>query len=406
MKYNLPILIISAFFLLVGCADSPQLSSASSDSNAMDVPELLERSAAIQNGKEWETVQNVFQKNSLALQNNPENNDPYLKLTQLYIQEARVTGEHGHYYPAALAMTDAVLNSPNVSKDERFQALSMKAGVLLSLHEFAAALEIAKEAVALNPYNAQIHGALVDAYVELGDYPAAVKNADLMIAIRPDIRSYSRVSYLREIHGDVEGAKEALQMAVKAGYPGYEDTAWAMLTLGNLYAEYGDLAEAEKIYQQILATRENYPFAHGALAEIQYQKGDLAKAEQTLNTAISAIPEVGFYVQLAHIKKDQNKQQELNQLLDEIMVMLQEDTDSGHNMNLEYAALHRDLTGDLDQALTFAQIEYAKRPANIDVNRLLATIYTQQGKTQLAKKHFAVAASTNSKNPELLSMLD
>ena len=50
--------------------------------------------------------------------------------------------------------------------------------------------------------------------------------ADKMVSIRPDLRSYSRISYLREIHGDMPGAIEAMKMAIQAGYPGYEDRAW------------------------------------------------------------------------------------------------------------------------------------------------------------------------------------
>jgi hypothetical protein len=46
-----------------------------------------------------------------------------------------------------------------------------------------------------------------------------------MMAIRPDLRSYSRVSYLREIFGDIPGAREAMLMAIQAGYPGQEETA-------------------------------------------------------------------------------------------------------------------------------------------------------------------------------------
>ena len=53
-----------------------------------------------------------------------------------------------------------------------------------------------------------------------------------MVDIRPDIRSYSRVSYLREIYGDYPGAIEAMKMAVDAGVAGDEATEWARIQLG------------------------------------------------------------------------------------------------------------------------------------------------------------------------------
>ena len=150
----------------------------------------------------------------------PTAEEPKIKLAEVFINEARITGEHGHYYPAALQMLNSILDKPSENDDITFRALSHKAGVLLSLHQFAEALEVGQKAVTLNPYNAHIHGVLVDAYVELGEYEAAVKMADKMVSIRPDLRSYARVSYLREIHGDVDGAIAAMKLAVSAGYPG------------------------------------------------------------------------------------------------------------------------------------------------------------------------------------------
>ena len=108
-----------------------------------------------------------------------------------------------------------------------FEALTFKALIHLSQHHFTEGLEVAERAKKINPYNAFIHGILVDANVELGNYTAAVAAADKMISIRPDLRSYSRISYLREIHGDYKGAIEAMQLAVDAGVPGEEGTEWA-----------------------------------------------------------------------------------------------------------------------------------------------------------------------------------
>ena len=51
-------------------------------------------------------------------------------------------------------------------------------------------------AVALNPNNAFVYGLLCDANVELGHYDEAVRMADKMNQVRPDLRAYSRVSYL------------------------------------------------------------------------------------------------------------------------------------------------------------------------------------------------------------------
>ncbi|HEX7332829.1 MAG TPA: hypothetical protein VF290_15095, partial [Pyrinomonadaceae bacterium] len=47
----------------------------------------------------------------------------------------------------------------------------------------------------------------------------AVQAAQRMIDLRPDSSSYARVSYLRELHGDTEGAIQAMTLALKAANP-------------------------------------------------------------------------------------------------------------------------------------------------------------------------------------------
>ncbi len=365
-------------------------------------PELLDRSEAIQNGKEWDLVQNQYSDALNALKKKPTDHEAAIKMVQVFINEARVTGEHGHYYPAALKVIDDVLAAKPESEDIQFQAKSLQASVLLSQHEFEKALQAAKEGVQLYNYNAGIHGSLTDAYVELGDYKKAVAMADKMMSIRPDLRSYSRVSYLREIYGDMDGAIEAMKLAVSAGYPGYEQTAWARLTLGNLYESQGNLDAAEGEYHTILQNRPNYAFAIAALASISEKREDLVKAEKLLKEACAIIPEFGFFVQLAALYQATDRQVEADELIKEIWVMLQDDVDSGHNMNMEYTQIYLDLVGDYDKALEYALTEYKKRPANIDVNKFAAIAYYKKGDYTNAQKHIEKASITNSKNGELL----
>lgn len=335
----------------------------------------------------------------MAIQNE-EAAEARIKMAHLFINEARITGEHGHYYPAALAILSEI-PADHPDQDIRFRKLATRASVELSLHDFAQALETAEAAVQLNPYNAQIYGALVDANVELGNYEEAVVMADKMVSIRPDMRSYARVAYLREIHGQVDGAFEAMQLAVDAGFPGYEATAWARLTLAEMYERYGKTAAARQTYQQILAERPGYPFAIAALANLEAEAGNYEEAEQMLKTACTAIPEFGFYEKLAGIYKATGREAAFQQTMDELWVMLKEDTDSGHDMSLEYANLYSDLAENHNKALTYALGEYEKRPANIDVNRVLAKIYSRIGETEKASLHLEKAKATKAQYPEL-----
>ncbi len=400
IKYTFIFLTVALF-----SACNQEKKEMGASSTIADIPALIQRGEAIQSGKEWETVQNYYGKNKKALLENKNALEPRLELAQLFVQEARITGEHGHYYPAALKMVEEILALNPTDPSIKFMTLATKASVLLSQHEFTAALATAESAVELNPYNSQVYGALVDAHLELGNYEKAVEMADKMVSIRPDLRSYSRVSYLREIYGQVDGAIEAMEMAVAAGAPGQEQTAWARLTLGNLYQNYKELEQAEMHYQIILQERPNYPFAIAALADIAMKRKDYVKAEELLEQAKAIIPEVGFYEQLAHLYKQTGRTKEMQNIIKEIFVMLEDDVVHGHNMNLEYASIHRDLTGNLEEALKYAQEEYKKRPNNIDVNRLLGSIYTKKNENIEAAKYISRATVTGSKHPDLAELV-
>ncbi|MEM7038466.1 MAG: tetratricopeptide repeat protein [Bacteroidota bacterium] len=289
-------------------------------------------------------------------------------------------------------------------RDTRFHALYLRASVELSLHDFAKALETGKQAQALYPRNAGVYGILVDACVEMGDYAQAVTYSDQMVSIRPDLRSYSRVSYLRELHGQVDGAMEAMQMAIGAGMPGLEQTAWCRQQLAEMMQRYGDLDGAAQQYKMLLVEREDYPFALAGLGDIALEKGDFKAAEKHLTEAIARIPEVGFYVSMAHLYEKTGRTEEAAKTYAEIQTMMAEDSDAGHNMDLELAEVHLELGKDLEKALTYAQKAYSARPDNIDVNAMMARISLAKGEKAAARKYFEVASRTGSKNPVLAEM--
>lgn len=367
-----------------------------------EIPALLDRSEKMQYFNEWSTVRTNYADLKHLLTKNSENIDALIRITNLYLAEARITGEHGHYYPAALKTIEHALIQKNITEDQEFLALSAKASVQLSLHHFKDALKTAEMAQQKNPYNALIYGALIDALVELGNYKNAVTLADKMVSMRPDLRSYSRVSYLREIYGMPEEAIKAMQMAVEAGSPGSEEKAWAALQLAQLCIRYNKLEEGASILNQILEERPDYPFAKASLATVYMKQSKYKEAEIELKEACLIIPEVSFYIHLAELYKQTNQTEAFNALIPEILAMLDDDMKHGHNMSLEYAAVYSDLLNDPDKALKYIQEDLSMRPENIDINKSLAKIYQMKKDPQNALKYLEKASSTNSKNPELI----
>ncbi|HEY3385143.1 MAG TPA: tetratricopeptide repeat protein, partial [Saprospiraceae bacterium] len=333
------------------------------------------------------------------ISNNPDDLESKLMLAELFMMEARISGEHGHYYPAALNLIDEVLTQ-EVKDPIVYRAKLDKASVLLSLHRFEEAKLLGEEALKVNPYSADIYGVLVDANVELGNYDIAVGYADKMVSIRPDLRSYSRISYLREIHGMVDEAIAAMKMAVTAGYPGMEQTEWARLTLGHLYDRYGMQDSALLQYALALEARPNYPFAIAAMADIYAKLGEIAKSDSLSDLAMHLIPEVGFYMSRANLEMQKGNSKKAGELTQDILEMLAEDETSGHKMNLEMAGVYIDLLKQPEQALKYALMEYEIRPSNIDVNKMLAELYYVLDNPAKSEEHLHKALVTGTKDPE------
>ncbi len=368
---------------------------------SFELPNFLERSEGLYDSNEVSTLAQRFAKIKAKKELNSASPEDFLNAVDMYINEARITGEHPYYYPAALSTVDYVLKIKDLNKDDRFRALSSKATVLMSLHQFSTAEKVAMEAIQLNPYNSGIYGVLVDANVELGQYTKAVEYSDKMNSIRPDMRSYSRISYLREIHGDIDGSVSAMKMAINAGYPGYEATAWAGYTLGQVLLEYGNLDLAQEVFRGVLIERPSYAFAIAGLGSVEAAKGNYAAAEQFLIQAIEIMPEVSFKQELAMIYMETSKKAEAIKLGEELLIMMAEDEASGHVMSLEKAWVHLHLLNDVKNAKALVLEEYKVRPDNIQVNLRLAEILWSQKDYEKAEMHIQKAGITGSQNPDL-----
>ena len=358
------------------------------------IPNLLERPEAIRYGKEWDEVQNQYAAYVNNIRQGNKVAESYLNMAALFTTEARITGEHGHYYPASLWLIEQAMSSSGLSDDLRFYSLATKAGVLMNQHEFSKALETARMAIQINSHNAMIYGVLADAFVELGDYENAIQAVDKMVSIRPDLRSYSRVSYIREILGMEQEAIEAMQMAVDAGAPGSEEKAWCQLQLVGLYEKIGDSKTAEAICDDILAEREDYPFAVAKLGSLMIARGERVEGLALLEKACDIIPEVGFYIDLAKYHKEADHVAQADSLSKEILVMIEDDIQHGHKMDLELGHVYADLFDDYPKAIALFQTEYERRPGNVEVNRSLADVYTRIGNASKAAFH-ASKASVN-----------
>ncbi|MEM7038465.1 MAG: hypothetical protein AAF570_15885 [Bacteroidota bacterium] len=73
-----------------------------------EVPRLLARHKALGSVDEQVKVASAYDGYVARIRQNSADADAYLRLASLFMNEARITGEHPYYYPAALKMLDAI----------------------------------------------------------------------------------------------------------------------------------------------------------------------------------------------------------------------------------------------------------------------------------------------------------
>jgi tetratricopeptide (TPR) repeat protein len=372
--------------------------------NAAIVYNLLPRKGLLSNTDEWINTK----KNVSMLQNkivaNAVDTKSIIALANYFILEGRVTGNYAYYDKAAMKLVNNVLKTDA----NNFEALTLKSLVYLSQHHFADGLATAQHARNIIPYNAFVHGILVDGYVEMGNYDSALIAAQNMMDIRPDLRSYARASYLREINGDYPGAIEAMKMAIDAGAPGDEATEWSRIQIGHLYENTGDLKNAEMNYQIALNERPGYMYALAGMARIALASKDYNKAIDYYQQAAKDAIEGAFKEEMATVyllSGQKEKATELTQAvineLDKNAKAATADESIGHYADKELAYAYLSIN-NFDKALEHALLEYNRRPKNIDVNETVAWMYYKKGEAAKALPYLKTAFITKSKNPTLL----
>jgi len=372
--------------------------------NEARIYELLPRNNSSAQYSDWVTVKNNATNLLAKISANENDLVSKMKLCALYLQEARISGNYIYYDAAAMKLVNDVLKKdPN-----SFEGLSFKALIFLSQHHFAEGLAVAEQVRQLYPYSAHVYGILTDANVELGRYDSALVSIDKMVSIRPDLSSYSRISYQREIHSDNEGAIEAMKLAVQAGSPGDEATEWSRIQLAKLYEHTGQIDYAKMNYTIALNNRPDYPHALAGLARIAIAEKNYAKAIDLYKKADSVITDFAIKEELAQAYLLNGNKDEANRLsiviVGEMIKASQKNKTSdtsGHYSDREIAYAYINIH-DYDKALEHALIEYNRRPGNIDVNETVAWVYYNKGNAEKAAKYIKEALKTNCRNPVLL----
>jgi len=279
----------------------------------------------------------------------------FAQLGLAYVAQARVTADPS-WYPKA----EGVLRrSLRLQPDENVDGALGIGALDLARHDFAAALREGSRASDLNPYSADAYGVIGDALLELGRYDRAFEAFQTMVDTRPDLASYARVAYARELVGDVPGAERAMRMAFDAaGTP--SDSAWTAYQLGELAFGSGDVGSARGWYARGLNTDPAYVPNLAGLAKVAWARGDDELAIARFTEVVARYPSAEFVGALADLYRATGKPALADRQEAVVAAMHDLATANGVNVDMELALFDAD-HGDPEGALAAARAEWARR---------------------------------------------
>ncbi len=331
-----------------------------------------------------------------VVEKQPDDPKGYNMLSAAFMQKARETGD----FSLNARAEESLKHSFRVAPDN-YDGTKLQAALLLNYHRFSEALQTSQRAQAINPRDHEIYGAMVDALVELGDYKRAVDTAQKMVDLRPDTASYSRVSYLRELHGDTKGAIEAMKMATESANPqNPESGAWCRVHLGDELVKDGKLSEAEREYDHALYSFPDYHLALAAKARARYAAGDTDSAVTFYKRAIERVPLPDYIAALGDLYAKLGRAEEAKQQYEQVM-FIEKMGAASETYSRQLALFWADHDTNLDEALAIAERERAARNDIYSADALAWCLF-KKGRFEEAKTASDEALRLNTRDARLL----
>lgn len=333
-----------------------------------------------------------------AIERGAEGPQSHNKLAMALARRARETADTSYYEKSEQALKGAFKADP-----DNFEARKIQVWNLLGQHEFAKGLKAAKKLNERAPDDIQVYGFLADAHVELGQYAEAEEAVQWMLDMRPgNVPGTTRAAYLREIHGDIDGALDFFRRAYQRIAPTErEDQAWVLTHVAHLHLSRGELDTAEQVLDQALVLFPDYHYALAKLAEVRSQQGRLDDAVDLYRKHYETAPHPENIFYLARALEKAGQVEDAEQAYREFEKLGRVEMDNADNCNrdlVHYYAGHADRP---DEALRIAELEIERRQDIFTLDALAWALH-QNGDNAAALARINQALSTGIRNAELL----
>ncbi len=276
------------------------------------------------------------------------------------------------------------LSASDQSEAPSAEALRGAAIADLGLHRFDLALEGATAAVDLRPDDHVALAALVDAHIELGHYEQAARALDRLLAARPGLEAFSRLSYLRQLTGEDSGAVQAMIMSRNNAGGLAAEGARVDTLLGEIYFALGDLDAAESAYQKAINADPSRIDAVIGGAAVAFRRGEVGTARAIVDGVLADEPgETAALILLAELAAAEGDLATSALAAHTVGQDALDEHAAGFGVDPS-AALAVSSWGDPAMGLRIAEIIYEERPSNIKAAHALAWALHRSGQSEQA----------------------
>jgi len=288
----------------------------------------------------------------------PDYAQHYNALAMAYARRARETSDTNFYTKAEDTLKTSLALAPY-----NYEGLKTQTWLLLGRHEFAKARELAMKLNKRTPDDATVYGYLADANAELGNYDEAVDAVQWMLNLRPgNVPGLTRAAYLRELHGDFDGAIEMMQQAFDSTpYHESEDRAWLLTQIAHLHLAAGQYTEAAEYATGALGVFPGYHYALGTLAQVRMAQGRYSEAADLFEKRYAAAPHAENLFSVGEALEHAGRHNEAANAFARFEQMALKEANIADNSNHELVAYYIDYAHQPEKALRIAKSELERR---------------------------------------------
>jgi tetratricopeptide (TPR) repeat protein len=294
-----------------------------------------------------------------AVKARPDDLKSLQALGAAYVQHVAVGGDVAEYNRAEEVLARAEALAP-----ADYRTLLRQGYLALARHDFARARELGNRAHTIDPYDAQALAVIVDGEIELGAYDDAAMHLQEMLDLRPSLAAYSRVSYLRELHGDITGAQQAFALAEAAGSGSRYDLATVAVLRGKLALNQGDLDDAAAGFGDARSLAPSITGLDAGEARLAAARGDIAGAIGILRPVVAKAPTAEAAILLGDLLRIQGRNVEAANADAVVRDLAHSERDAGADVAMEMAYFEAD-RGNAAASLDLARSAYSRKHDNV-----------------------------------------